>query len=147
VGRRSSSLLAVALALAWGCSDALPPAAPEGRRPVTSNPVGPVPGVGEPAPERNPLEGDPSALQNGRRLFVQMNCAGCHGGHAGGGMGPSLRDPDWLYGKGPGDVFGSIAEGRGKGMPAWGTRLTEREIWELALYVSSLATPREPEAP
>jgi cytochrome c oxidase cbb3-type subunit III len=110
-------------------------------------PVGPVPGLGEPPPVANPLEGDANALQEGRRLFVQFNCAGCHGGRAGGGMGPSLRDVDWLYGGSPGAIHDSIAAGRSKGMPAWGTRIPDRQIWELALYVSSLRTPSEPDRP
>jgi cytochrome c oxidase cbb3-type subunit 3 len=127
-----------------------PPAAAIGQataRPVENQPVGPVPGIGDVPPLANPLQGDRSALQEGRRLFVQYNCAGCHGGRAGGGMGPSLRDPAWRYGSSPDRIFSSIAEGRGQGMPAWGVRLPERQIWELTLYVSSLRTPDEPEAP
>jgi mono/diheme cytochrome c family protein len=116
-------------------------------RPVENQPVGPVPGIGDIPALANPLQGDRSALQEGRRLFVRYNCAGCHGGRAGGGMGPSLRDPDWLYGSTPDRIFSSIAQGRGHGMPSWGVRLPERQLWELTLYVSSLRTPEEPEAP
>jgi len=116
-------------------------------RPVADQPVGPVPGIGDVAPLGNPLQGDRSALEEGRRLFVRYNCAGCHGGRAGGGMGPSLRDRSWLYGSSPDRIFSSIAQGRGRGMPSWGARLPEKHIWELTLYVSSLRTPDEPEAP
>jgi len=116
-------------------------------RPVEDQPVGPVPGIGDVSPLGNPLQGDRSALEEGRRLFVRYNCSGCHGGRAGGGMGPSLRDPDWLYGSTPDRIFSSIAQGRGHGMPAWGVRLPEKHLWELTLYVSSLRTPDEPEAP
>ena len=66
---------------------------------TTATPVGPVPGAMPPGQyPTNPLANDPVALQDGRRLFNWYNCSGCHGGHAGGGMGPSLRDPVWLYG-------------------------------------------------
>jgi cytochrome c oxidase cbb3-type subunit III len=109
--------------------------------------VGPIPGGRQPAPATNPLEGDKVALQQGRRLFVDYNCSGCHGGHAGGGMGPSLRDPDWIYGSDPGRIFDSIAGGRAHGMPAWGTRLPAEQIWQLTAYVRSLATDQEPEPP
>jgi cytochrome c oxidase cbb3-type subunit 3 len=124
-----------------------PTAAPEGERSVVRQPVGPVPGVGDIAPVKNPLGDDRNVLQEGRRLFVQYNCSGCHGGRAGGGMGPSLRDQIWLYGDTPGKIFNSIAEGRAHGMPAWGTRLPDRQIWALVAYIQSLRTPDEPEAP
>jgi cytochrome c oxidase cbb3-type subunit III len=124
-----------------------PSAAPEGQRSVVRQPVGPVPGVGDLPPAQNPLGNDRDAVVMGRRLFVQYNCSGCHGGRAGGGMGPSLRDQIWLYGDSPGKIFNSIAEGRGHGMPAWGTRLPDKQIWQLVAYIQSLRTPGEPEAP
>lgn len=110
--------------------------------------VGPVPGPNPPSPPAtNPYAGDPAALQAGRELFVAMNCSGCHGGHAGGGMGPSLRDVDWIYGKEDAQIFSSIAQGRAHGMPAWGSRLPEQSIWALVAYIKSLRTPQEPDAP
>lgn len=116
-------------------------------RPVPNQPLGPLPGPGEIQPVANPLGDDRVVLEEGRKLFVQYNCAGCHGGRAGGGMGPSLRDTDWRYGGSPDRIFNSIAQGRGFGMPAWGARLPEKEIWEITAYVSALRTPSEPEAP
>ena len=95
----------------------------------------------------NPLGNGGEVLAEGRRLFVHYNCSGCHGGRAGGGMGPSLRDVDWLYGGTAGNIFNSIAEGRAHGMPAWGVRLPDKEVWELTAYVQSLRTPAEPDRP
>jgi cytochrome c oxidase cbb3-type subunit 3 len=118
-----------------------------GGRAVANQPLGPLPGVGDIAPVANPLGSDRTVLEEGRKLFVQFNCAGCHGGRGGGGMGPSLRDPRWLYGSTPDRIFNSIAQGRGHGMPSWGARLPEQQIWLLTAYVSSLRTPDEPEAP
>jgi cytochrome c oxidase cbb3-type subunit 3 len=109
--------------------------------------VGPVPGGQQPPPPGNPLEGDRAAIAEGRRLFIHFNCSGCHGGHAGGGMGPSLRDQDWVYGSDPGHIFNSIAEGRAHGMPSWGTRLPAEQVWQLTAYVTSLGTRGEPDAP
>lgn len=116
--------------------------------PPMQNPIGPVPGGGAlVAAAKNPYANDAGSLQQGRELFVVMNCSGCHGGHAGGGMGPSLRDVDWIYGNGDADIFSSIAQGRANGMPAWGTRLPEQSIWLLVAYVKSLRTPQEPDPP
>jgi cytochrome c oxidase cbb3-type subunit 3 len=115
---------------------------------AAQNPVGPIPGGGAPPVQpSNPYRGDAEAAQQGRRLFVTMNCSGCHGGRAGGGMGPSLRDTDWIYGNSDADIFSSIAQGRAHGMPAWGTRLPLDSIWMLVAYVVSLRTPGEPDAP
>jgi cytochrome c oxidase cbb3-type subunit 3 len=113
-----------------------------------SEPIGPVPGPGRLRPAlKNPFEGDDAALVAGRKLFVSFNCSGCHGGRAGGGMGPSLRDEDWIYGSEPADIFDSIAEGRAHGMPAWGVLLPPQYIWQLVSYIDSLRTPREPDPP
>jgi cytochrome c oxidase cbb3-type subunit 3 len=110
--------------------------------------VGPVPGPGgKPPPKPNPYAGDDAALEQGRQLFVRFNCSGCHGGRAGGGMGPSLRDVDWIYGKSADDIFDSIASGRANGMPAWGSKVPAPEIWKLVSYVQSLRTGKEPQPP
>jgi cytochrome c oxidase cbb3-type subunit 3 len=110
--------------------------------------VGPIPGNVQLVHYRtNPLASDPVALQDGRRLFNWYNCSGCHGGHAGGGMGPSLRDEVWLYGNRDDQIFDSIAQGRGQGMPAWGSKIPEEQIWELVAYIKSMRTPQEPDPP
>ena len=116
--------------------------------PQALGPVGPVPGpFAAEKPVPGPYTGNEVAMREGRQLFVQYNCSGCHGGRAGGGMGPSLRDRDWTYGHNDADIFDSIAQGRGKGMPAWGTRLPDDQIWKLVAYIDSLRTPDEPDAP
>lgn len=115
---------------------------------LTENPVGPVPGaVQNIRYSHDPYLTDPVALQDGRRLFDWYNCSGCHGGHAGGGMGPSLRDPVWLYGDRDDQIFDSIAHGRSQGMPAWGSKIPEIQIWELTAYIKSMGTPLEPDPP
>jgi cytochrome c oxidase cbb3-type subunit 3 len=111
-------------------------------------PVGPVPGPRQAlAPKGKPDTSDPPTLAEGRRLFIQFNCYGCHGGRAGGGMGPSLRDADWIYGSSPANIYSSISQGRAKGMPAWSTRVPERQIWQLVAYIRSLGTDDEPARP
>lgn len=116
--------------------------------PPVPTPVGPLPGPAQNPPRRrNPYANDVAAMAAGRQLFVRMNCYGRHGGRAGGGMGPSLRDVDWLYGGTDAQIFDSIAEGRAHGMPAWGPTLPEDQIWKIVAYVKSLRTPDEPQPP
>ena len=110
--------------------------------------VGPIPGPDvASAPTVNPFADDRTATGEGRKLFVRFNCSGCHGGRAGGGMGPSLRDVDWIYGNSDAQIFSSIAQGRAHGMPSWQTRLTADQTWKLVAYIKSLRTRNEPEAP
>ena len=122
-----------------------------GSVPPSLAPVGPIPGpqiAGEnPATTiQNPYSNNPAALEQGRQLFVEMNCAGCHGGHAGGGMGPDLR-PDHIFsfGSTPAELFDSISNGRAMGMPAWGMKLPPAVIWKLVAYIQSLGTAQEPD--
>jgi cytochrome c oxidase cbb3-type subunit 3 len=115
---------------------------------AASTPVGPTPGAVQLIHyATNPLAADPVALQDGRRLFNWYNCSGCHGGHAGGGMGPSLRDPVWLYGNRDDQIYDTIAQGRSAGMPAWGSKIPSIQIWELVAYIKSMRTPQEPDPP
>lgn len=95
----------------------------------------------------NPYAGNAAAAATGRQLFVGFNCAGCHSGYAGGGMGPSLRDSLWIYGSSDQQIFSTIAEGRPYGMPAWGGRLPDDLIWKLVTYIRTLSTPAEPDKP
>ena len=140
-----SSLCFLAMLMA-GCSGPATDVAAQGGTPNIGIPVGPVPGAAVQMPVRNnPYEQNSVALAEGRRLFQSYNCAGCHGDHAGGGMGPSLRDEDWIYGGTSAQVFNSIAEGRAHGMPAWGLKVPEDQIWKLVAYIKSLRTPKEPE--
>ncbi len=142
----ASKLIAAAAVCAFGLGCGRPPGemAPSTAPPTLNTNVGPVPGPGEPGPyPPNPYAGDRGAAGQGQRLFLRMNCAGCHGDHGGGGMGPSLRDVDWIYGATDGQVFDSIAHGRGHGMPSWGTKLNEDDIWRLVAYIKTLRTPNE----
>ncbi len=141
----------IVLTLAFGgaaCRQAPANSEPLSAPPAVRTPVGPVPGPYEnPLRQANPYANDRAAMGQGRQLFVRFNCSGCHGGRAGGGMGPSLRDVDWIYGATDAQVFSSIAEGRGYGMPAWGTKLNQDDIWKLVAYIKSLRTPNEIQPP
>ncbi len=149
MSNRVSWLAAVAFAAAAAaCGHTPGDVAAASAPPPMKTPVGPIPGPDENPPRPpNPYNGDRAAWGEGRQLFVRMNCSGCHGSHAGGGMGPSLRDVDWIYGSTDAQVFSSIAEGRAHGMPAWGTKLNEDQIWKLVAYIKTLRTPNEIQPP
>lgn len=142
-----AALVAIAL-IAAGCQIPANEAASDGAPPAVDIPVGPIPGPSNAPPgPSNPFDGNSVALQEGRELFINYNCYGCHGGRGGGGMGPSLRDASWLYGSSDAHVFDSIAEGRAKGMPAWGTKIPQDQIWKLVGYIKSMNTQDEPDKP
>lgn len=104
-------------------------------------PMGDVAGAAQPAAALamlNPRARDPGAVARGRRLFVQMNCAGCHGYDGNGGMGPALTDSYWRYGGTPAQIFRTLYDGRPQGMPAWGHALPPADLWALTAYVQSL---------
>jgi cytochrome c oxidase cbb3-type subunit III len=141
-------LVTIFLALSLVSCRQEPPSASAGALPAMFVPVGPVPGYAKlPKAETNPYAHDHVAMTQGRKLFNWYNCSGCHGGHGGGGMGPSLRDQTWIYGSTDAEIFDSIAQGRGKGMPAWGLKIPEDQIWQLVAYIKSMRTPDEPDAP
>lgn len=89
---------------------------------------------------QNPYEGDKRAIGVGGQLFVGYNCIDCHGAEGSGAMGPSFQDGRWHFGGSPGEVFESIYQGRPDGMPSWGGRISNDQIWMLTAYVRSLST-------
>jgi mono/diheme cytochrome c family protein len=93
------------------------------------------------SPVRNPYGDSPQAVQEGKKLFASMNCAGCHTYTGKGWMGPNLTDAYWRYGGGDDEIYKSIYEGRPQGMPAWGKSLPPHQIWQLVAYLKSLAEP------
>jgi mono/diheme cytochrome c family protein len=86
----------------------------------------------------NPFDGNPDAIARGHQLFLQMNCASCHGYTLTGGMGPSLTDSYWRYGGTPAAIFQTIYTGRPQGMPSWRYGLSTEEIWALVAYIQSM---------
>jgi cytochrome c oxidase cbb3-type subunit 3 len=88
----------------------------------------------------NPYEGDKRAIGMGGQLFIGYNCLDCHGAEGSGAMGPSFQDGRWHFGGSPGEVFESIYQGRPDGMPAWGGRISNDQIWMLTAYVRSLSS-------
>jgi cytochrome c oxidase cbb3-type subunit III len=103
-----------------------------------------TPGVGHTAytidPRAAKYYDNQDAVNIGKALFYSMNCSGCHT-NGGGGMGPSLMDSQWIYGGRLEQIRQTIADGRPNGMPAWGARLSDADMWQLAAYVRSMSLP------
>ena len=87
----------------------------------------------------HPYDGNAYEIAQGKRLYQQMNCAGCHGLAGGGGIGPPLMDDKWFYGSDPSNIFATIVEGRPNGMPSWRGRFGNDQVWQLVAYVRSLS--------
>lgn len=95
---------------------------------------------------RNPVAGDAEAIEDGKRLFGQYNCSGCHAA-GGGAIGPALIDDKWTYGSSAANIYWTIIEGRPGGMPGFGGKVSEDQAWRIAAYVRSLAKLPEEERP
>ncbi len=129
---------------AFEISTPLPPADPPAPLPAAvanRQPASPAPAALPSAPARaQPATPPPAAatasvdLAQGRQLFSQYGCGGCHtladAGGAG-GIGPSLDHNPRLT---PDYVAGAISEGRGA-MPAFRDQMSASEIATLAAYV------------
>ena len=101
------------------------------------------PSTDRPLALKNPYEGNAQALKTGAQLYVAYNCIDCHGADGSGAMGPSLADGRWHFGGTPAEVFESIYQGRPDGMPTWGGRITNDQIWLLVTYVRSLSAGKD----
>jgi len=96
------------------------------------------PGGAQPAAAvNNPFSGNAYAISEGQRLYDSYNCSGCHS-HGGGGIGPPLIKDEWIYGDDPANLFDTIVKGRPNGMPTWGGRIPEYQVWQLVAFVRSM---------
>jgi cytochrome c oxidase cbb3-type subunit 3 len=81
-----------------------------------------------------------AAVNDGMKLYKAYNCSGCHS-NGGGGMAPALMDDQWIYGGRLEQIHQTIIEGRPNGMPSWGGKIPDEQIWEIAAYVRSMSLP------
>jgi cytochrome c oxidase cbb3-type subunit III len=85
------------------------------------------------------LEGG-AATEEGAMVYAD-NCAACHG-ETGEGLpdlgGPSFTDPIWLYGNTLDAIKAQINQPKHGVMPAWGARLGDPVVKQLAVYVHGL---------
>ena len=84
-------------------------------------------------------EGPASAsvpAQSPARVFASK-CAGCHGADGAGLLAgaPDFTSAEWQASRSDADLHGSIKNGRGKLMPAWGKQFSDEQIEGLVRHV------------
>lgn len=84
------------------------------------------------------LSEDSAVLDRARRSYAS-SCAACHGAEFQGGIGPNLKDGEWIHGGAPSDILRSIKEGiPARGMPGWASMLGATGSAELTALLLSL---------
>jgi len=99
------------------------------------------PGPSDPGKPKklNPCNGIPEALAEGRTIWMQTGCPGCHG-MGGGGMCPSAMDDQWKFG-GDDEALFKLIKGTypGQTMPnVFGLLLKDEQIWKMIAWVRSI---------
>ena len=133
----AASAATAAATLASGASAAsagIPDAASIASAVAAAQPAGTLAALGV----ANRHEENAYAVSQGKRLFRWYNCSGCHA-NGGGGMGPPLMDDKWRYGAEPAQIVATILQGRPNGMPSFGGRIPEDQVWQIAAYVRSMS--------
>lgn len=85
---------------------------------------------------------DEAAAAEGKTLFLQNGCIGCHGmnGEGMAALGaPNLMDDAWIYGGSPKAIAKTITEGQKGEMPAHQDLLGSDKVHLLTSYVYSLS--------
>jgi mono/diheme cytochrome c family protein len=105
-------------------------------------------------PVKNPYTGDPAAIADGHRLYLETGCNSCHGGGGGGGICPSLVNDVWIYGSDDATLYNLIQLGsvqlRAKGfvrlvhkgvagdMPPFGSVIDRDKTLRILAYIRSI---------
>jgi len=75
-----------------------------------------------------------STAEQGTAIY-KADCAMCHGDDLGGGIGPALTGPKFLYGGTLADHVRVIAEGTANGMPGFQKQLGSNKVRAVAHYI------------
>lgn len=114
------------------CSDPVPDAA------AAPHPASGATAAARPAGHEFPSYSDTSSeVAEGARLYGWQRCAECH------------SDAGIILGAGNGNIdviATAIRDGRPGGMPAYGGKLTDAQIWQIAAFVKALDTTPDHEA-
>ena len=93
----------------------------------------------EAPPKLNPFTGDEAMAAEGRTLYFQVGCQGCHGGGGGGGMATSVIDDAWTFGSDDEVLFrlikGEVPE---QTMPTVYSVLEDDEVWKILAFIRSV---------
>jgi putative heme-binding domain-containing protein len=98
-------------------------------------------------PVKNPLEGNPDAIQAGMGGF-RLRCADCHGTDGRGVRGPDITQV-WSSGRTDEGLFRTIRAGvPNSEMPAFtAPRTSDRDVWQMLAYLRTLAAPAPADPP
>ncbi|HET9598200.1 MAG TPA: c-type cytochrome, partial [Anaeromyxobacteraceae bacterium] len=87
---------------------------------------------------KNKYTGDKAAAEQGRALYLQYGCSGCHGVGGGGGMAPPITDDQWKFGSDDETLF-KLIKGQlpDQTMPRVYAEMPEDDVWKILAYVRS----------
>ncbi len=91
-----------------------------------------------PTPQAGASSAALSAAGEGRRQYLRLNCYGCHGMRAGGGMGPSIVGAELR------DLTEVVNEGADRGMPSYHKYLSATDVSNIAAYLRTIGSKSEP---
>jgi mono/diheme cytochrome c family protein len=153
------SMAACVIALQALGAAAETPSVGTGPPPSGSPPSGTPKATAEATPKgklASPYATDPKKVaEEGHKVYMAAGCNGCHGGTGGGGMGPPLTNPVWVYGNDDDTLFRLIALGTDalqkqgytrKGtesvvgpMPAMGEIVkSDEDMWKLIAWIRTV---------
>jgi cytochrome c oxidase cbb3-type subunit 3 len=88
--------------------------------------------------ETNPFKNDAAAIKEGRALYQNYGCSGCHGVGGGGGMAVPVIDDTWSFGSDDQTLFKLIkGEIPDSTMPRTFGSIPDDEIWKMLAYIRS----------
>ena len=81
---------------------------------------------------------DAADLAGGEKVYT-TSCVACHGAKGEGGVGPNLTDDYWLHGGDIKGIFKTIKYGvDGKGMAAWQSVYSPKQMAQVASYIKAM---------
>ena len=118
------------------------PAGASGAADPNAEAAPPSPAAVDPAPATrrlNPFTGNADMAAEGRTLYFQVGCQGCHGGGGGGGMATSVIDDAWVFGSDDAALFRLIkGEMPDQTMPTVYSVLEDDEVWQILAFIRSV---------
>ena len=117
------------------------PLIPTGSGPVAANldaGLGPPASVLRP-PTLNPFAANADTVAEGKALYFEVGCQGCHGGGGGGGMAASVIDESWTFGSDD-EVLFRLIKGQipDQTMPTVYSVLADDEVWKILSFIRSV---------
>lgn len=98
--------------------------------------------------QANPVAYSKESIAGGAQLYTQY-CTECHGKDGQAQMdvisdATNLTEPvEYYNGSTQADIFNSIKNGAGVGMPPWSAQMKDEEIWSLVNFIRSLWTEEQ----